>query len=89
MTEEGNIRKEDDLEKAKKELITMISHLIRTPLTIIKEGLSVVLDEIPGKLNPEQKKFLIKAKDSTDRLIQSVEKILQTPWDEIIKPSKN
>ena len=80
----GNDIPVGDLEILKSGLITMISHEVRTPLTIIKEGLSLVLDEIPGKLNPDQKKYLTDAKENTDRLIQAVESILHTSPDEII-----
>lgn len=70
------------LEKAKFELLTMIAHTVRTPLTIIKEGVSLVLDEIPGKLNSKQKEFLTDSKNNVDRLIQSVEQLLSTPWED-------
>lgn len=46
-----------------------------------KEGLFLALDEVPGKLNPEQAKMLNTVKDNTDRLIKSVEDILKSPWD--------
>ena len=75
----------DDLELLKKELMSAISHTVRTPLSIVKEGLSLVLDEIPGQLNPKQKKILGVAKKNVDRLTQSVEKVLNTPWDDTIK----
>lgn len=75
----------NDLETLKYELLGMISHAIRTPLTVVKEGLSLVLDEVPGKLNDQQKQFLSDAKQSADRLIQYVEKILEKPWDKIIE----
>lgn len=74
-----------DLEVVKDQLVSMISHRVRTPLTIIKEGVSLVLDEIPGGLNAEQKKFLADAKQNIDRLVESVEEILKTPWGEIAK----
>lgn len=73
----------DELEESKNKLVSMIEHEIRTPLAIIKEGLSLVLDEVPGKLNPEQVKILNMAKDSVDRLIKSVEDILKNPWDKM------
>ena len=76
----------NDLETLKYELMSIISHAIRTPLTVVKEGLSLVLDEIPGKLNAQQKQFLSDAKGSADRLIQYVEKILEKPWDKIVEP---
>jgi len=75
----------DDLEVFKKELIGVISHLIRTPLTVIKEGLSLMLDEIPGKLTPKQKDILVMIKENTDRLVVYIERVLKTSWDDTIK----
>ncbi|MDD5005484.1 MAG: histidine kinase dimerization/phospho-acceptor domain-containing protein [Candidatus Omnitrophica bacterium] len=75
---------EAELEKFKKELIGIISHVIRTPLTVIKEGLSLMLDEIPGKLNPKQKEIVMAAKENTDRLVDSIEKIFKTSWEDTI-----
>lgn len=60
-----------------KRVVSTISHTIRTPLSIIKEGLSLLLDEIPGKLNPQQKKIVTVAKNNIDRLTQSIEELLR------------
>ncbi|MDD5772041.1 MAG: hypothetical protein PHX78_01080 [bacterium] len=73
----------ENLEISKNELMGLINHIIRTPLTMIKEGLSIVVDEIPGKLTLEQKKYLNAAKENTDNLIVSIEKILSTPLEKI------
>ena len=73
----------DNFEKIKNVLLNKISHEIRTPLTVTKEGLSLVLDEVVGKLNSEQKEYLTDVKNSTDRLVRSIEDILETPWDKI------
>jgi signal transduction histidine kinase len=69
----------------KNELIGVISHVVRTPLTIIKESLALILDEIPGKLNPKQKEIVIKAKENIDRLVGYIERILNNRWDDTIK----
>ncbi len=75
----------DDLEIFKKELIGVISHVVRTPLTVIKEGLALILDEIPGKLNPKQKEIITNIKENIDRLINYIEMILKSSCDETIK----
>lgn len=67
------------------ELMGMISHIIRTPLAVIKESLSLVLDEVPGSLNAKQKELLSNGKKSIDNLIGSVEELSQESWDEIIR----
>ncbi len=73
-----------DLEILTYELMGMISHVIRTPLAVAKESLSLVLDGIPGELNPKQKELLSNGKKNVDSLIQSVEELSQESWDEIV-----
>ena len=79
---------EGELEIFKYELMGMISHAIRTPLTVVKESLSLMLDEIPGKLNPKQKELLSTGKKNTDELIQSIEEIFQKSWNEIVESAR-
>ncbi len=67
------------------ELMGMISHIIRTPLAVIKESLSLTLDEIPGRLNEKQKEILFNGKKSVDGLIQSIEELSKESWDEIVR----
>lgn len=80
---------EQDLEILKTELTGMISHSVRTPLTVVKEGLSLMLDEIPGKLNTKQKELLSTGKQNVDSLIQSIEEIFEKPWSEIIRMARS
>ncbi len=80
---------ETELEKFKYRLMGMISHIVRTPLAVVKESLSLVLDEIPGKLNVKQRELLSTGRQSLDELIQSMEKVFETSWNEIVNPGKN
>ena len=73
-----------ELEILTYELMGMISHIIRTPLAVVKESLSLVLDGIPGELNAKQKELLSTGKKNVDNLIQSVEELSQESWDEIV-----
>ncbi len=73
-----------ELEILTYELMGMVSHVIRTPLAVVKESLALVLDEIPGKLNEKQKELLSNGKKNVDNLIQSVEELSQESWDEIV-----
>lgn len=79
---------ENELEILKYELMGMISHSVRTPLAVMKESLSLVLDEIPGKLSPKQRELLLNGKKHADELIQSVEEIFQKSWNEIIHSAR-
>jgi CheY-like chemotaxis protein len=87
-TEELKSSKEEplsqELEIMTYELMGMISHVIRTPLAVVKESLALVLDEVPGGLNEKQKELLSNGKQNLDNLIQSVEELSQESWDEIV-----
>ncbi len=79
---------ESELEKLEYKVLGMISHEIRTPLAVIKEGLSLVLDEIPGKLNAKQKELLSAGKQNVDVLLESVEEVFEKSWNEIAHPAQ-
>ena len=57
-------------------LMAQISHEIRTPLNGIKGFGELLLDESSGELNEVQKKYLTKMLDSTEKLSQIVERVL-------------
>jgi CheY-like chemotaxis protein len=57
-------------------------------LAVVKESLSLVLDEIPGKLSPKQRELLSKGKENADELIRSVEMLFQKSWDEIVHSAR-
>lgn len=77
---------EEELKKANRELSSlsqlksnfnsMISHELRTPLSSIREGVGIILDEIDGELNDQQKKILQIVKSNTDRLSRLVLNVL-------------
>jgi CheY-like chemotaxis protein len=90
--EELEIMKDElrnELKIMKDEVMGMISHVIRTPLAVLKESVSLVLDEVPGKLNPKQKELLSTGKQNLDGLIRSVEEISEKSWNEIVHPTRN
>jgi CheY-like chemotaxis protein len=80
---------ESEMEILKYELTGMISHVIRTPLAVVKESLSLILDEIPGKLNTKQKELLSTGKENVNNLTQSIEELFQKSWDEIVHSSRD
>jgi len=62
----------NDLEMAKQRFVRNVSHEIKTPLASIHEGTELLLDEVVGELNREQKDIahiLISNADRLDRLI--------------------
>jgi len=73
---EKKSKKLQDLDKLKSEFISTVSHELRTPLSITKEGISLVLDNIPGKINEKQQRILSTAKDNIDRLARIINSLL-------------
>lgn len=72
-TQMSELKKVDEL---KSEFITTVSHEIRTPLSITNEGINLVLDEVAGRINETQKKFLSNAKNSLSRLLNLINDLL-------------
>lgn len=64
------------LDEAKSEFISIASHQLRTPLTIIKGYISMILEGNFGELTPGEKDSLDKVYLSNERLIQLVENLL-------------
>lgn len=64
------------LDVAKSEFISIASHQLRTPLTVIKGYVSMMIEGSFGELTPEEKSSLNKIYESNERLIQLVENLL-------------
>jgi len=60
----------------KSQFVSTVSHELRTPLAAIKEGVAIVLDEVTGRINADQKKFLDIAKRNVDRLADLIGEVL-------------
>jgi len=64
------------LDQAKSEFISIASHQLRTPLTVIKGYISMMLENNFGKLSKKMKDPMIKVYESNERLIKLVEGLL-------------
>ena len=64
------------LDAAKSEFISIASHQLRTPLTVIKGYISMMLEGNFGQLTDSEKESLEKVFESNERLIQLVENLL-------------
>lgn len=64
------------LERAKDEFISLVSHQLRTPLTIIRIHGNLLEDGIAGKLDPRQETHIKTMTDASIRLISLVDDIL-------------
>ena len=54
----------------------MVSHELRSPLGVIKEGINLVLEGLAGDINDAQKDLLDTAKRNTDRLSRLINDVL-------------
>lgn len=71
-----DITERKKIETLRDELVSTVSHELRTPLSITKEGVSLVLDGVTGKLTPKQKQLLRISKDNIDRLARIIDDLL-------------
>lgn len=72
----SDVTKEKKLEQMKMEFISLISHELRTPLTNMKGFSSIMLNEISGKINEEQREYLLIIEDNINRLARIISNLL-------------
>ncbi len=65
-----------NLEKLKDEFVGVVSHEMRTPLAIIKEGVSNIVDRLAGPLNEEQTEILKVTEQNIERLKRMIDNVL-------------
>ena len=63
------------LDRMKSEFINMASHELRTPIAIMREGISQVVEGLRGEMPAQQKRFLSISLSNIDRLIKIVDSI--------------
>lgn len=73
-----DVTHERQLEQAKDEFVSLVSHQLRTPLTAIRLFIEMLLADQVGKISPEQRDYLDKVNTSTQRMIQLVGDFLNT-----------
>ena len=64
------------IDELKSEFVSTVSHELRTPLTTMKEFAAIISDEIPGKLNNDQKEYIDIIKNNIDRLALLINNLL-------------
>lgn len=71
-----DISERKHLEMLREGIIRTAAHELKSPLAIVKEGISVVLDRIAGTLNKKQEEILTLANDAVDRLVRVANNLL-------------
>lgn len=64
------------LDRLKAEFVSVASHELKTPLSVIRGYVSLLRDEVYGPVPPEQKKILGSVGDQTDRLGRLIQQLL-------------
>ncbi len=72
----ADITARKQIEQMKTEFVSTVSHEFRTPLTIVKEGISQVLDGVCGGITKSQKETLSISLQAIDRLTRLVDGLL-------------
>lgn len=71
-----DVTREREIDRQKSEFVSVASHQLRTPLTSIKWFLEMMLDGDVGKVSKEQAELLNQVSQSTERMIDLVNKLL-------------
>lgn len=73
-----DISQDKTVETRNKEFIYTTTHELRTPITVIKGYLSMILNGDAGEVNPRQRLYFNRVYRSTDKLVLMVEDLLKT-----------
>jgi signal transduction histidine kinase len=65
-----------NLNEIKSEFVSMVSHELKSPLTITREGIQLVLSEALGPVNDRQKRILNMGVGAVNRLVRLIQDLL-------------
>ena len=65
-----------DLDRMKSEFVDMVSHELRSPLSAIRQKLSLLIDGFTGEINDEQKQIVSRVQQRIDGLIGMIGNLL-------------
>ncbi|MFO0906939.1 MAG: ATP-binding protein [Isosphaeraceae bacterium] len=64
------------LDELKSDMVSTVSHELKTPLTSVQMAIHLLLEEVVGPLNPKQVELLLTARQDSDRLLAMVNDLL-------------
>ncbi len=64
------------LDDVKSNLVSTVSHELKTPLTSVRMGLHLLLEERIGSLNSKQTELLLAAREESERLLRMINDLL-------------
>lgn len=72
----SHIQKLKELDKLKDDFISMVSHELKTPIAVMRGGISICLDGVAGKLTDKQEDILTDFMENINRLNRLVTDLL-------------
>lgn len=78
-----DITKENDIDKAKSEFVSLASHQLRTPLSAINWYTEMLLAGDAGQINLQQKKYLNEIYTGSQRMVELVNALLDVSYLEL------
>src|SRR6202035_2332237 len=64
------------MDEVKTNLVSTVSHELKTPLSSIRMGVHLLLEEKIGLLNPKQLELLVAAREDSERLLRMINDLL-------------
>ena len=64
------------VDQLKSDMVSTVSHELKTPLTSIQMAVHLLLEEVVGPLTPKQVELLLAARQDSDRLLAMVNDLL-------------
>lgn len=66
-----------ELDRLKRDFVSKVSHDLKSPLASLQETHNLLLEEVPGKLNDDQRRLLELSRESGERLSEMIENLLR------------
>jgi signal transduction histidine kinase len=64
------------LDRLKSDMVSTVSHELKTPLTSVQMAIHLLLEEVVGPLNPKQVELLLAARQDADRILTMINDLL-------------